>query len=200
MIITPRPYFSWSQYFLFGRSPEEYRRRYILGEKGFTTKQTIFGKEMALIREGKQGTEDILIESIKNFLPQYPVREKEMEIKVMINGKAVVLLGKPDGVDPKKHIIGDDKTGKLWTQKMADESEQLTWYAYIYWKIKGVIPKLQINWIETEIVDGLVVATGNVKTFETTRSVKDFIVLQSRINHRWKGILELCEKEWSEVL
>lgn len=201
--MTPCPYFSWSSYNLFGHSPERWRKRYLLGEEGFQTPEMLFGKEMAKKRE--RG-DDEGIEHIAMFLPKYPKREYEMTCEVDMYGRKIVLLGIPDGVDLRRNIVADDKTGKKWTQAMADKAEQLTWYAFIYWKKKGVIPKLHLNWIETEWVANpysmynVIRATGKVQTFETTRTHKDFVILLNKINNRWRGILTTCSKEWERVL
>lgn len=200
--MTPRNYLSFSQYSLFKRSPESYRKLYILGERGFSSKYTEFGKKIALIREGKEKPEDEIIETVMTFLPQYPDREYEMIAKVKIPeipGK-VSLLGRFDGVNFKKHIIGDDKASKKWTQARADKDEQITFYSYLYYLNKKHIPKFQLNWIETEDNDGAVVATGNIKTFETKRTIKDFIRLQTSINIVWKGIVEMSKSEWGGVV
>jgi len=200
--MTQRPYFSWSAYNLFGHSPEQYRKRYILGEAGPQTPAMAFGKAFAESRErGLKGD----LSHVAMFLPNYPHREYEITATVKIEGKNVVLLGVLDGVDLKKHIIGDDKTGQKYTQAMADKLEQLTWYAFIYFLKKKIIPKLELNWIETErplpyADPGLIRATGKVETFETTRTHKDFVILMSKIQKRWRGILNLCATEWNKVL
>lgn len=198
--MTPRNYLSWTQYSIFKKSPEQYRKKYLLGESGYQSKEQLFGKQMADIREGREDTEDELIEHIKTLLTYYPKTDYEMTATVKIGRSKVILLGVFDGADLKKHIIGEDKTGRLWTQKQADDWKQLTWYAYIYWLNKKIIPKLQLNWIETKEENGQIVATGNIKTFETARTIKDFIKLQVEINKVWTGIVGLCEKEWTEVL
>ena len=195
--MTPRPYFSFSSYRLFGQSPDKWRKHYLLGEEGIQTPAMAFGKEMALIRENGN---DEGLEHLTMFLPKYPRREVEMTTVIKVDGKKVILLGKFDGADFKKHLIGEDKTGKSWTQKMADDSEQLTWYAFLYFQRKKIIQKLELNWVATTTQDGKIVATGEVKTFSTLRTHKDFIILLSKINKRWRGITALAEREWKNVL
>ena len=88
----------------------------------------------------------------------------------------------------------------MWTQGQVHSNKQLTWYAYIYYLNKGVIPKIELNCIETMSVNGVTVATGNIKTFQTNRTVRDFIYLQSDINKVWKEIVNFCTTEWQGVL
>ena len=140
--MTPRPYLSYTQYSVFRRSPEEYRRKYLLGEQGFQSKEMAFGREIANIREQGEVAEDKLIAFATDLLPTYPDKNYEMTAIVKVDKKDVMLLGKFDGVNLKKHIIGEDKTGKHWDQKKVDKWEQLTWYAYLYWKKLKRIPKL----------------------------------------------------------
>ena len=197
---TPRPYLSWSQYNLFNRSPAEYKKRYITDpEKKFENKYTRFGKEVARMRE--KGDKFEGLEHIRTFLPDYPNKEYTMTALVTIDKKKVELLGKFDGCDLRKHIVADDKTGLHWSQAKADKTEQLTFYAFIYWKKKGINPKLYIHWIQTEVEDsGDIVATGKVETFSTTRTIKDFLVLQAKINKVWRGIVRMTDEEWSKVI
>lgn len=195
--MTPRPYLSWSQYHLFGSSKKAYQKAYFEGQT-FENKYTIFGKEVAQMRE--KGVEIDGWEHINMFLPDYPRLEHVMTAEVLIDKQNVVLLGRFDGVDLRRHIIGDDKTGLKWTQERADKEEQFTFYSYIYWLNKKVIPRVRVCWIETVVRDGEVVATGKIETFETTRTVQDFINLQGKVNKRWRGIIELGEREWAKVL
>lgn len=199
--MTPRPYLSWSSYSLFKRSKGEWKKKYLLGEESYQNKYTAFGSKMAEIRDGKEDTDDEIIKSITTFLPQYPHTEYEMTATIKVNGKKLVLFGKFDGVDLKKHIIGDDKTCiKIWTQGQVHSEKQLTWYAYIYYLNKKVIPRLELNCIETTVYNGHVVATGNIKTIATKRTVKDFLFLQKDINKVWKEIVDFCDMEWKSVV
>lgn len=202
--MTPRSYFSWSSYNLFGQSPKKWKERYLLGEAGVMTPAMAFGKAFAEARE-KGDSEGI--EGLELFLPVYPRREVEMLATVKVDKKSVVLLGRIDGYDPKKHLIVDDKTGSVpWTQARVDSNEQLTFYAFIYWVKKKRIPKLRLHWIEVELTANkegwrdIIRPTGRVETFETTRTVKDFVVLMNKIQKRYRGIISLCESEWAKVV
>lgn len=199
--MTPRPYLSWSSYSLFKRSKSEWKRRYLLGEEGYQTASMAFGSKMAELRDGQEETEDELIKSILTFLPQYPHTEYEMTAETKVDKKPLVLFGKFDGVNLKKHIIGDDKTcRKMWTQGQVHSNKQLTWYANIYWLKHKVIPALELNCIETTLFNNHVVATGNIKTFKTKRTMKDLLYLQADINKVWREIVDLCNNEWKSVV
>ena len=200
--MLPEGYLNWSMYSLFRSSPEAWYKRYILKEEGFKNKYMEFGGKMALLREGKEKTEDEIIRSVLIFLPQYPNREYELTAPIKIAKKPVILLGTVDGVDFRRHIVADDKTGLKgnWTQKIVDNAKQLTWYSMIYLLMKGRLPNLELNWIETEVVNSKVVATGNIKTFTTTRTLKDIVLLRSDVNKVWIEMQKMCDNKWKEVL
>lgn len=203
--MAPRDYFSWSQFNTIWpcseASKKRYAKIYIQGAPSFQNKHMVFGKKIAALREVSITTDDEILEGVLSFLPQYPQTEYEDKAKVRINGKRVTLLGKYDGVDFKKHIIGDDKVAvKSWKQKDVDKWKQLTWYAYIYYLNTGKIPKLDLNVIGTEEYNGVIVATGNTQTFRTTRTITDFLRLQVEINKAWTAVLEVMESEWAQVV
>ena len=202
MQYLPKNYLSWSQYFLFKKSPKEYKRLYVLGEEGFKNYAMFLGSKLAEeLEKGKKSSQYDMVEHIKNFLPRYPHREHEMTATVKIDGDKVVLLGKMDGCDKRKNCIGDHKASLNWTQAKTDKSEQLTWYAYIYWLNLKKIPRLFIHWIETiKNKLGKTIFTGKVETFETKRTVQDFLSLQSDINVVYRGIKKMYHEEWSNVI
>lgn len=86
---------------------------------------------------------------------------------------------------------------RKWTQKMVDESGQITFYATAIWLAKGFIPKdIELVNIETAYEDdGRLTVTGNMFRFPTHRSMADVIKMTKRMRDAWKGICELCEKE-----
>lgn len=199
--MTNRAYLSWSSYSLFKRSKREWVEKYLQGRAGYQNRYTIFGSRMARIRSGEEETKDELIKSIITFLPQYPSKEYIMTAEIKVDKKPLTLYGKFDGVDFRKHVIGDDKTClKMWSQGQVHAFQQLTWYAYIYYINKKIIPKLELNCIETEVIDGKLVATGRIKVFETKRTLKDFLFLQADINRVWKEIVDLCAQEWKSIV
>lgn len=156
-----------------------------------------FGKTFAKARELDEETEDSDINFARTFLPTYPQREVTMEVH---NGICVV-LGKYDGFDPDIPLIADDKTTKKliqngkpgfkWTQVKVDKCKQLTWYAYIYWKKTGVIPKLQLNWYDWN--------SKKAVTFNTVRGINDFLMLHHEIKIVHAGIVSLCAETYNNI-
>jgi hypothetical protein len=190
-----RPYISWSQYNLFRKSPEKYKEIYIYGKKE-SNEYMRFGREVADILEGTKKSDDPMIEHIKHFLPGLPEREFE----ISVNWEGIPLFGKLDGFDPKKIIIEENKTGKKWTQGMADKSEQLTFYSAMVWLKYNKIPEILLCWMETEWGLGNIVPTGKVRIFKTKRSKADIIGFYKPVKEAWDGIGKLCEKEYKSLI
>jgi len=189
------PHLSYSRMTLWERSKSQYYKKYILGEK-YANKYTAFGKWIHSVFEDGVPTDDPKIEKMRSYVPTYPTREKDFEV---IKEK-IPLLIKLDGTDLKKKAFGDIKTGKKWSQKDTDESDQITFYAFVLWLKTGKIFKSYIHWIQTdELEDGLIVLTGYAETFETTRTIEDFLKLWPRIQRNWKEINEFTIKEYAKI-
>lgn len=188
-------YLSFSRLKCWEQSKELYYKRYILGER-YTNKFMEFGSWFADLLESKKKTDNPRIERLKLFLPEYPKREEEIRVKYM----GISLLAKPDGINWKKKLIGEFKTGKQWTQGMADKSDQLTFYAMVCWILKGKLFKTQLHWIATiEMEDGGIDITGFAETFKTERTIKDFLLFWPRIERAWAGINKLTKEEYSKI-
>jgi len=187
---SPRGYLSWSQLSLFEKDPNLYWQVYIEGIQNFKTKYLELGKRMATTLEnGKSDDGDPMLELMAIYMPSYPA--KEFDIKVMFEG--IPLVGKLDGWNEKTLTIGEYKSGKNWTQSMANETGQLTMYALLIWlKYKKLPAKILLHWARTdEDMEGNLVLTGEIKTFTTQRSLKDIILFSKRIKSAWAGICEL---------
>ena len=187
-----RSYLSYSQLTTFEQG--KYVEKYLQGINP-ENKYQRFGKKFheAMTRE----TKDKNIERLKLFLPDYKYREVKIDAKI----EGIPILGIPDGVNKDKKEFCDYKTGKKWTQAMADKSDQITFYYILLWKKYGWIPKKSfIHWIETtEDDDGKLRFTGFIRTFKTHRTMRDILLLFRRIKRAWEGIEVLCNKELSKI-
>lgn len=190
-IKLPRPYLSWSQMNLWEQNPELYKEVYIYGRENYPSEYLELGKEMAeALEKGK--SKNPIIKHLLIFLPKYP--KVEYEIKAKLGD--IPLLGRFDGYNPRKKIIGEFKTGVKWTQGMADKSDQLTFYALLIWlKYKKLPNEILLHWVKTENKDGELKLTGDIKTFRTKRSLSEILRFSARIKKCWAGINELCRQE-----
>lgn len=169
-----------------------YYQVYIEGLDQFRTKYLELGKRMATCLEnGYDEERDPLFENIAVFMPAYPLRE--FDLKADLEG--IPLVGKLDGFKEEALIIGEYKTGKKWTQSMVNSSGQLTFYALLVWLVYKKLPaKIYLHWARTEEdMEGKLFLTGDIKTFETQRSLKDLILFSKRIRSAWAGICEFGE-------
>jgi len=197
-IKTPRPYISWSQLSLYERNPIEYASVYIYGDKR-TNPRMELGKAVAEMLEKGEEHADKDLEFYRIFIPQYP--HKEFDVKTNLGD--IALFGKLDGWDPDKKEIGEYKTGSKWSQKMADETGQLSFYALMLYLQYGIKPeeiKIKLFWMPT-IIDQFegVKLTGDLKMFETKRNMTDLIDMMGRIRRAWKGIESLCRSEGAAI-
>ena len=92
-------------------------------------------------------------------------------------------------------VIGEFKSGRHYTQSMADDTGQLTMYALLVWlKYKKLPAKILLHWAKTdEDMEGNLFLTGDIKTFKTQRSLSDLILFSKRIRAAWAGICALGE-------
>lgn len=192
MDIRIKQYLSWSQYNLFLRSPEAYKKVYIYGEPSFQNVEMKFGSKIASGLEQEDLTGDAEIDFCKVSLPEVDEKEKEMVAQV----GDIKLLIRMDGYK-KDHIIHEYKTGHSpWTQKKVDKWEQLTFYAYVYWLITGVMPDLYLIWIPTQKIDGEISLTKEKPVvFHTKRTISDFAKLSVNIKRVWDEIGKMVEEE-----
>lgn len=156
----------------------------------FRTKYLELGKRMATgLENGFDEERDPLFEMLIVFMPHYPKREYEMNTVF----EGIPLKGKLDGWNEATMTIGEYKTGKHWTQAMANTTGQLTFYALMVWLIYHKLPEhIFLHWARTdEDMEGNLKLTGEMQTFETARKLKDLILFSKRIKTAWAAICEM---------
>lgn len=170
--------FHWSQISSWEYDPEQWYNTYYLGIPQTLNKELAFGKMV-----------DDRIQDDPDFIPElerYPIQQHSMS--VMYNG--IKLNGTADHFDRKGRRLKDDKTGKkVWDQKRADETGQLTMYLlllYISEKIKPEEMTCYIDWLPTvDRGDFTIQFRDNPPkpiTFKTTRTMKDLLAFGAKIN------------------
>lgn len=176
---------------LFERSRDAYENVYLKGLNGFENEAMRVGRNLATRLETDEQTGESMMEHLAIFLPSYPKREFE----ISADFEEIPLLGKLDGFNPRNRKIGEYKTGKKWTQAMADRSGQLTFYAILVWLKYGKLPpEIDLHWIKTEVVNNRIVLTNEVKTFHTQRTLADIILFRGRMKRVWEGIISLSKQ------
>ena len=197
-MITPRPYLSFSQMTLFEMSPEKYVQKYIYEEKERISRNIALGKQLADGLENGELSGDPLLDLVMAKLPKFELMDKPFETELK-NGKEVIkILAKPDTMKPNMTAFKEYKTStRAWTQKKADESGQITFYAAAIWLKTSKIPSdIELVCATTEHAqDGTLRPTGEVIRIHTTRHMSDIIKMTLRMRKAWEGIKKLCEKE-----
>lgn len=190
---TPRGYLSWSQLNMWEKDPNLYYQVYWEGLDQFRSKFLELGKRMADgLENGFDCERDPMFEHLIMYLPSYP--KKEFDLKADYAG--IPLVGKLDGWNEATMTIGEYKTGKKWTQSMANQHGQLKFYALLVWLKYHKLPEhIFLHWAETaEDLEGNLKLTGGGDTFEVKIKLSDIIVFaEKRIKPAWEGICKMGE-------
>ena len=177
------------------RSPSLYVERYLSEGPEIENKYMTLGKRLAERMELGLPTNDKLIEHLVLFLPKGEKQEHEMEVDF----EGIPMKGKLDQFTLKTKEIRETKTGKNWTQRMADNHGQLKFYATMVYVKYGVIPKIFLDWVPTrELGDGTLEMTGEIKTFEVKLVLSDIILFRARIKKAWEEIKRLTAEYYKE--
>ena len=187
---TPRGHLSWSQMSLWEKDKNLYYQIYVEGVDMIRTKYLKLGSRLDEgIQNGKDEFDDGMINYLIMMLPRYP----KMQHRIEVNFEGIRLVGLLDGFYPRKLIVGEHKSGKKWTQALADKSGQLSFYALLVWKKYGKLPKeIFLHWAKTALDDeGKLYFTGDTRTFKTERKMKDIILIGGRIHKAYKEIQEM---------
>lgn len=197
-MLTPRKYISFSQMTKFEMSPEKYVQEYIYGQKQRISRNMAYGSKLADGLEVEEASGDPLLDLMASRLPKFKLMDKPIEAELSDGKEIIHLLAKPDTANPNYTAFKEYKTStRKWTQKMADDSGQITFYATTIWLLKGFIPQdIELVNIKTAYEpDGNLTVTGEMFRYPTNRSMADIIKMTKRIRKAWHGIKKLCENE-----
>lgn len=185
---------SWSAISSFEYDPEQWYRKYVLGEEIKPNAEMLFGSKI-----------DKQIQADPTFLAPHIHRYSSQQYKLECTFNKIPLIGFPDQwAHITKDGLSDTKTGvKAWDQKRADETGQLTMYLFmlhIMEKVKPEKVKLHIDWLptkRTETGDFKVnidfVRPIKVQSFETRRTMIQVLEFGSRINATHKAMTAYCK-------
>lgn len=198
----PKNYISFSQLRLYLENPREYYEQYFLG-KDFMAEMResdlsrwekirlgsifqeawwnpLFNWRRALDKDHFTPDKERIIETAlkqKNLL-RLPAKMCEQSYRM--DFKDIPLLIKPDGFDPKKKLLIENKFGTPRNQEWADEDLQISFYS-LGIKLKwGFIPKVVCQSVSDK--------SGSVKAFKTQRKAGDLKHCQELIKVAVNGI------------
>lgn len=204
---TPRGHLSWSQLSLWEKDPNMYYQIYIDGMDMVRTPYLKLGTRIDdAIQNGQDEFGDPMINYLVMMLPKYP----KMQYKIEIDFEGIKLVGVLDGFSNlgKKLVIGEYKSGQKFTQRKADKLGQLDVYSLLVWKKFGRLPdEIKLHWARTEVKENEegqkeVFFTGETRTFETKRTMKDLILIGGRIHKAYKEIKKMWKdfkpEDWKE--
>lgn len=179
--LDPTRALSWSAISSFEWNRDQWWRKYVGKEIPEITPELEFGSMV-----------DKRIQEDPTFLPKlerFPVMQHKMEC--VFND--IPLIGIADQFDPNpKHIrLADDKTGRrIWDQKRADETGQLTMYSLELWLTQKIRPEdidFEIRWFPTHYKDGKIAFIEEYHTklqpvvIRTKRTMREVLAFGQRI-------------------
>lgn len=197
-MLTPRPYLSFSQMTTFEMSPEKYADQYLYGKKNRISRNMAYGSMMADGLETEEATGDAVLDAMMARIPKFELMDVAFQAELPDGKGKINILAKPDTAKADYSAFKEYKTSiRKWTQKMANDSGQITFYATTVLLKYGFIPK-DIELVNVQVAyndDGSISPTGELLRFPTTRSMIDIIKMTGRMKKAWHGIEKLCEKE-----
>ena len=197
-MITPRPYISFSSMALFEKSPEQWANIYLRDYPQYTNKNMRYGSLMADSLEKNELSGDPALDLMIENIPKFELIDKPIEANLKNGKDIIIVLAKPDTAKADYTAFKEYKTSlKKWTQKIADDSDQITFYATTIWLKTNKIPQdielvnVQVKYTE----NGELTPTGELIRIPTIRTMIDIIKMITRIRKNWTLIQQFCEKE-----
>ena len=197
-MITPRYYISFSAMALFEKSPEQWADIYLRDCYQYTNVNMRYGSLMADALEKNELSGDPALDLMIENIPKFELMDKPIEANLKNGKDVIIVLAKPDTAKADYTAFKEFKTSlKRWTQKMADDSDQITFYATTIWLKTGKIPQdIELANVRVKYTkNGKLIPTGELTIIPTTRTMVDIIKMIARIRKNWKLIQQFCEKE-----
>ena len=197
MNLMPRKYLSFSQMVLFQRNKELYKEVYFFNKKLPTSRPMAFGSQMAGALEDDKLTGNATLDLMMVKLPKFSIMDKEFLTEFKHGKETIKILAKPDTMKKDCSAFKEYKTSmRKWTQKMADDSDQITFYATAMWLRTKKIPQdIELVVIGTKAqLDGKIAVTGDIWRYPTKRNMSDILGMMSRMIKCWHGIKQLSEE------
>jgi len=182
---------------LFERSREQYRDVYFFDKKFPTSRNIKFGSEMADALETYKLTGRPILDLMMVKLPKFAIRDKKFTTEFKYKKETIKILARPDSMKKDYSAFLEYKTStRKWTQKMVDDSSQVTFYATAIWlKTKKIPQDIELIVVGTKALeDGRIVATGEILRFPTERSMSQILEMMSRMAKRWVEIKKFSEE------
>ena len=175
---------SWSQLSSWYYSKEQWANKYIFDKPEPANQAMLFGNVVG----DTLGLPHTMVPSLNQHL----VGIKEYELRVPLGDR--MLVGFCDHYCPDRKVLNENKTSQKkdrWTQKEVDGHNQLTMYAlmlYLQSKTRPEDLAVYLNFIP--VIEGqdfqLRVDAENVKTFATSRTLKQCLMFGAEINKTLK--------------
>lgn len=157
-----------------------------------------YGSKLADGLENEEATGDPLLDLMMARIPKFELMDVAFQVPLKDGKNTIQILAKPDTAKVDYSAFKEYKTSvRPWSQKMADDSGQITFYATAMWLKTKKIPKdIELVDVVVEYLeDGSLQPTGEMLRFPTERTMVDIIKMTARMKRAYHGICKLCEQE-----
>jgi len=181
---------------LFEASKEAWAAKYFEGREIPISRAIALGKAVAEALEADEATGDFHTDLTLSKFPKLPVRDKSVNVEIVVGKERVPILIKPDAAAEDYSEVGEYKTGTVeWDQRKVDRDEQLTFYATGAYILRKKTPKLWLAWAPTVADEyGRLSLTGEVKIFPTVRHHGQILNMMQRMRKVWAEQGQFCEE------
>lgn len=195
---------SWSQLQVWEKSPRQYIKKYINGEKTFVNKYMLFG---TMIHDAiAQGSaEDEQLNMLITLVPRIGNPNTPLTADFTIGKTVVHLNGYADDADLVTDRLIEYKAAKeedtdgdvIWSQEIAEEHGQLKFYGLIHLiNVKRYLNTELVHIHSTEDKDGELGVTGEFEVYNKTINPDDIADIMERI----AKFVKWCENLTPEML
>jgi len=204
MYELPKGYLSWSSINLWNTNKDMFRRVYYFKDKKFETRETIFGKKIALMLENKEYDEHPTLRKI----PRYEYAEYKIEIEV----EGIKVYGVLDSFSLRRKAFKEYKTGHKskdgkdpWDELKVRKHGQLPFYSFLieqkFGKVEEWTELIHLETAfgkETTEFDGHILEGTNDKLVLTGKVKKFKRKIEQYERDRIRQIIKKAAKEISE--
>lgn len=157
-----------------------------------------YGSAFATGLELEESTGDPLLDMMMSKIPKYEIRDVAFIVNLPDGKDSIPLMIKPDSYKKDFSALIEYKTStRKWTQRDADNSDQITFYCVGFWLKTGQIPQ-NIELVQVQTIydtKHALMPSGDVWRYRTKRNMQDIIKMTGRIRKIWKEINQRCELE-----
>lgn len=191
----PKPYISWSQFWLYQNNPLEYYQQYFVCPIDRKSQKMTLGSIFQLSwcdskydytselhKAGFTSNYSRIIKTALHHKDTLKINKCETEKKIRLTKKEIEdlkisypILGVLDGFCKEQKLVIENKFGINWTKERVKNDKQITWYSLCVYARYGFIPQVALQSFNSR--------TGIPNVFRVKRNKSDLRQLVREINN-----------------